>query len=142
MTCADETLSDAVDGVSFAALSRSEALGRQARCSLGTGMPRREFLYVDDNGCVHLMEAYSSAELINIGTGADITIAEFARVEAEIVGYSGKIFDTSRPDGTPRKLLDVSRLAKLGWHDDVARGWAEARIRSVSIAYVDCYNCM
>jgi len=84
----------------------------------GTGTPRREFLYVDDmaDACVHLMKTYSSAELVNIGTGADITIAEFARMVADIVGYSGEInFDNSRPDGTPRKLLDVSRLAKLGW---------------------------
>src|SRR4051794_12558187 len=84
----------------------------------GTGTPRREFLYVDDmaDACVHLMKTYSSAELVNIGTGEDIAIAEFARVVAEIVGYSGEIsFDSSRPDGTPRKLLDVSRLANLGW---------------------------
>jgi GDP-L-fucose synthase len=84
----------------------------------GTGTPRREFLYVDDmaDACVHLMKTYSGAGLINIGTGEDITIAEFARVVAETVGYSGEIsFDTARPDGTPRKLLDVSRLAKLGW---------------------------
>lgn len=84
----------------------------------GTGTPRREFLYVDDlaDACIHLMKNYSSPELINIGTGEDITIAEFARVVAAAVGYSGEIdFDTSRPDGTPRKLLDVSRLAKLGW---------------------------
>ncbi|WP_439369416.1 GDP-L-fucose synthase [Bradyrhizobium sp. DASA03120] len=84
----------------------------------GTGTPRREFLYVDDmaDACVHLMKTYSSAELVNIGTGEDITIAEFARLVADIVGYSGEIsFDTSRPDGTPRKLLDVSRLDKLGW---------------------------
>jgi GDP-L-fucose synthase len=84
----------------------------------GTGTPRREFLYVDDmaDACIHLMKTYSSEELVNIGTGEDITIAEFAGVVADIVGYSGSIsFDTSRPDGTPRKLLDVSRLAKLGW---------------------------
>ncbi|MET4391363.1 nucleoside-diphosphate-sugar epimerase [Bradyrhizobium sp. F1.4.3] len=84
----------------------------------GTGTPRREFLYVDDmaDACVHLMKTYSQAELINIGTGEDITIAEFARVVAEIVGYRGEItFDTARPDGTPRKLLDVGRLTKLGW---------------------------
>ncbi|MBR0832824.1 GDP-L-fucose synthase [Bradyrhizobium manausense] len=84
----------------------------------GTGTPRREFLYVDDmaDACVHLMKTYSGAELINIGTGEDIAIAEFARVVAEIVGYRGEIsYDTSRPDGTPRKLLDVSRLDKLGW---------------------------
>jgi GDP-L-fucose synthase len=84
----------------------------------GTGTPRREFLYVDDlaDACLHLMKNYSSDELVNIGTGEDITIAEFARVVAAVVGYTGDIsFDTSRPDGTPRKWLDVSRLAKLGW---------------------------
>ncbi|WFU26540.1 GDP-L-fucose synthase [Bradyrhizobium sp. CB1717] len=99
----------------------------------GTGTPRREFLYVDDmaDACVHLMKTYSSAELVNIGTGEDIAIAEFARLVADIVGYSGEIsFDTSRPDGTPRKLLDVSRLAKLGWrattslHDGLTRAYA------------------
>jgi GDP-L-fucose synthase len=84
----------------------------------GTGTPRREFLYVDDmaDACVHLMKNYSSADMVNIGTGEDVTIAEFARVVARTVGYAGKIsFDPSRPDGTPRKLLDVSRLAELGW---------------------------
>jgi GDP-L-fucose synthase len=84
----------------------------------GTGTPRREFLYVDDlaDACIHLMKTYSTGELVNIGTGEDITIAEFARVVAATVGYAGEIsFDPSRPDGTPRKLLDVSRLAKLGW---------------------------
>src|SRR5260221_3249457 len=83
----------------------------------GTATPRREFLYVDDlaDACVHLMKTYSSSELVNIGTGEDITIAEFARVVASTVGYTGEIsYDTSRPDGTPRKLLDVSRLTKLG----------------------------
>jgi GDP-L-fucose synthase len=84
----------------------------------GTGTPRREFLYVDDlaDACVHLMKTYSSNQLVNIGTGEDITIAEFARVVAATTGSTGKIsFDPSRPDGTPRKLLDVGRLAKLGW---------------------------
>jgi GDP-L-fucose synthase len=84
----------------------------------GTGTPRREFLYVDDlaDACIHLMKTYSSPELVNIGTGEDVTIAEFARVVAATVGFRGEIsFDPSRPDGTPRKLLDVSRLAKLGW---------------------------
>jgi GDP-L-fucose synthase len=78
----------------------------------------KSVVYVDDmaDACVHLMKTYSGAELVNIGTGEDIAIAEFARVVAEIVGYRGEIsFDTSRPDGTPRKLLDVSRLTKLGW---------------------------
>jgi GDP-L-fucose synthase len=102
----------------------------------GTGTPRREFLYVDDlaDACIHLMKNYSSGELINIGTGADITIAEFARLVASVVGYSGGIsFDASRPDGTPRKLLDVSRLAKLGWR---ARTSLEDGIRLAYQAYL------
>ena len=84
----------------------------------GTGTPRREFLYVDDmaDACIHLMKTYSDRELVNIGTGQDITIAEFARVVAATVGYTGDIsFDTSKPDGTLRKLLDVGRLTGLGW---------------------------
>jgi len=84
----------------------------------GTGTPRREFLYVDDlaDACIHLMKTYSSGELVNIGLGDDITIAEFARLVAATVGYTGAIsYDTSRPDGTPRKLLDVERLSQLGW---------------------------
>ena len=84
----------------------------------GTGTPRREFLYVDDmaDACVHLMKTYSSDLLVNIGTGKDMTIAEFASVVADVVGYKGKIeFDSSKPDGTPRKLLDVTRLRSLGW---------------------------
>src|ERR1043166_8965784 len=83
----------------------------------GTGTPRREFLYVDDmaDACIHLMKNYSGDELVNIGTGEDITIAEFARVVAAVTGYTGTIgFDATRPDGTPAKLLDVSRLAALG----------------------------
>ena len=103
----------------------------------GTGTPRREFLYVDDvaDACVHLMKSYASEELVNIGTGEDITIAEFARVVAATVGYTGEIsFDSSRPDGTPRKLLDVSRLAKLGWR---ARTSLEDGIRLAYQAYLD-----
>jgi GDP-L-fucose synthase len=108
----------------------------------GTGTPRREFLYVDDmaDACVHLMKTYSAAELVNIGTGEDITIAEFARVVAAVVGYGGEIsFDTSRPDGTPRKLLDVSRLAKLGWRattplqDGIRRAY-QAYLASAAVA--------
>ncbi|MBI5261246.1 MAG: GDP-L-fucose synthase [Bradyrhizobium sp.] len=102
----------------------------------GTGTPRREFLYVDDlaDACVHLMKTYSDEKLINIGTGKDITIAEFARVVAEVVGYRGEItFDTSRPDGTPRKLLDVSRLAQLGWR---ARTPLQEGIRLAYQAYL------
>jgi GDP-L-fucose synthase len=84
----------------------------------GTGTPRRDFLYVDDmaDACVHLMKTYSAMEMVNIGTGEDIAIAEFARLVAGAIGYTGEIsYDTSRPDGTPQKLLDVTRLAKLGW---------------------------
>jgi GDP-L-fucose synthase len=102
----------------------------------GTGTPRREFLYVDDlaDACIHLMKNYSSGELVNIGTGEDITIAEFARVVAAVVGYTGEIsFDPSRPDGTPRKLLDVSRLAKLGWR---ARTSLEEGIKLAYQAYL------
>ena len=102
----------------------------------GTGTPRREFLYVDDlaDACIFLMKRYSSDELVNIGTGEDITIAEFARVVAGVVGYSGAIsYDPSRPDGTPRKLLDVSRLTKLGWR---ARTSLDDGIRLAYRAYL------
>jgi len=84
----------------------------------GTGTPRREFLYVDDlaDACVHLMEQGYDGPLVNIGTGEDVTIAELARTVMSVVGFEGRIvFDTSKPDGTPRKLLDVSRLSALGW---------------------------
>ena len=84
----------------------------------GTGKPRREFLYVDDlaDASIHLMRNYSSEELINVGTGKDVTIAELAHLVGEIVGYTGSLkFDHEKPDGTPRKLLDVDRLSKLGW---------------------------
>jgi GDP-L-fucose synthase len=81
------------------------------------------------------MKIYSSDERVNIGTGEDITIAEFARVVAATVGYAGEIsFDTSRPDGTPRKLLDVSRLAGLGWR---ARTSLEEGIKLAYQAYLD-----
>jgi len=84
----------------------------------GTGRPRREFLYVDDmaDASIHLLRNYSDYNIVNVGTGEDITITEFARVVARTVGYSGEVkFDPSKPDGTPRKLLDVRRLDKLGW---------------------------
>ena len=84
----------------------------------GTGTPRREFLHVDDlaDAVVYLMNNYDENEPINIGTGKDITIKELAELIKEIVGYEGEIkFDTTKPDGTPRKLLDVSRLHATGW---------------------------
>lgn len=84
----------------------------------GTGSPMREFLFVDDlaDACVHLMNNYSDSEIVNIGTGEDIKIKDLALLIKEIVGFNGEIInDTSKPDGTPRKLLDVSKLHNLGW---------------------------
>src|ERR1700694_1193889 len=103
----------------------------------GAGPPRREFLYVDDmaDACIHLMKTYSSDEMVNIGSGEDISIAEFARLVGATVGYTGKIsFDPSRPDGTPQKLLDVGRLAKLGWR---ARTSLEDGIKLAYQAYLN-----
>jgi len=84
----------------------------------GTGSPRREFLHCDDlaNAVVHLMQTYESEQLVNIGCGADISIRELAELVARAVGFAGRLsFDTTKPDGTPRKLLDVGRLTALGW---------------------------
>lgn len=84
----------------------------------GSGRPMREFLYVDDlaDACVHLMEQGYDGPLVNIGTGTDVTIRELAETVMDVVGFRGRIvFDASKPDGTPRKLMDVSRLAGLGW---------------------------
>lgn len=84
----------------------------------GSGNPKREFLYVDDlaDACVHLAEQGYDGPLVNIGTGEDVTIRELAESVMKTVGFDGRIvFDSSKPDGTPRKLLDVSRLASLGW---------------------------
>jgi len=84
----------------------------------GSGTPRREFLYVDDlaDACVHLMEIGYDGPLVNVGTGEDLTIRELAETVMDVIGFKGKItFDSSKPDGTPRKLLDVSRLAGKGW---------------------------
>jgi GDP-L-fucose synthase len=103
----------------------------------GTGTPKREFLYSEDlaDACVFLMEKYNVSdigEFINIGTGKEITIRELAELVTEVVGFRGKlVFDTSKPDGTPRKLLDVSRLRALGWQartlfrDGVTRAYAD-----------------
>jgi GDP-L-fucose synthase len=84
----------------------------------GTGAPRREFLHVDDlaEACLHLLRHYDGDDIVNIGTGVDLTIRELAGLLAEIVGYRGELrFDPSRPDGAPRKLLDVSKIEALGW---------------------------
>ena len=84
----------------------------------GTGKPKREFLHVDDlaDACMYLMNNYEDSEIVNIGTGEDISIANLAELIREVVGFEGKIVnDLSKPDGTPRNLLDVSRLHRLGW---------------------------
>ncbi len=84
----------------------------------GTGTPRREFLHVDDlaAACVFLLENYDSPEIINVGSGEDISIRQLAEMICEVVGYEGKLtFDPNQPDGTPRKLLDISKLQTLGW---------------------------
>lgn len=88
----------------------------------GTGTPRREFLHVDDmaDATVFLMQGYSKAQHINVGVGEDLTIIELARLVADVVGYQGQILtDPGKPDGTPRKLMDVSRLTALGWEAKV-----------------------
>jgi GDP-L-fucose synthase len=101
----------------------------------GSGTPRREFLYVDDlaDACVHLMERGYDGPLVNIGCGQDVTIRELAQTVMDVVGFKGRIvFDTSKPDGTPRKLLDVGRLHALGWRastslrDGIARAYTSA----------------
>ncbi len=88
----------------------------------GTGAPKREFLHVDDlaEACVFLMEYYNNKEIINVGTGKDISIKELAFLIKEIVGYKGGInFEADKPDGTPRKLLDMNKLHSLGWEHQI-----------------------
>jgi len=92
--------------------------GDHAYTVWGTGTPRREFLHVDDlaDACVFLLENYDSPEVINIGCGDDVTIRELAETVCEVLGFQGElVFDTSKPDGTPRKLLDMTKLFALGW---------------------------
>lgn len=103
--------------------------GRETVEIWGSGTPRREFLHVDDlaDAAVFLMQNWSEAEPVNIGTGSDVTIMELARLIGLVVGFKGRfVFDTSKPDGTPRKLLDVSRLLGLGWRPRIS---LEAGIR-------------
>jgi len=88
----------------------------------GTGSPRREFLHVDDmaDACIYLMQKYDGLEHVNIGVGEDLTIKELALMVKEIIGFKGELkFDSTKPDGTPRKLLDVTKLHELGWKDKV-----------------------
>ena len=103
----------------------------------GTGAPRREFLHVDDlaDACLFLMQHYHESEIINVGWGKDQTIRELAGLVSDIVGFKGSIkWDSDKPDGTPQKLLDVSRLNKLGWQPKIK---LKAGIRQVYQWYLD-----
>ncbi|MBM3558310.1 MAG: GDP-L-fucose synthase [Alphaproteobacteria bacterium] len=115
----------------------------------GSGRPRREFLHVDDlaDACVFLMDAWSDERMVNIGVGADLSIAELAAAIADVVGWTGHfVFDAGKPDGTPRKLVDVSRLTALGWrariglHEGLVSTYAwfranEGRLRELPAAH-------
>lgn len=101
---------------------RAKLAGDTAMTLWGTGKPRRELLYVDDcaDACIFLMKNYSGDGMINIGWGDDVTIAELATTVAQVVGFKGQfIYDTSKPDGTPRKLLDTARINAMGWRPKV-----------------------
>lgn len=103
----------------------------------GTGTPRREFLFADDlaDACVFLMETVYSGALVNIGTGEDITIRELAETVCEVIGFGGALqFDTSKPDGMPRKLLDVSFLNKIGWQHQIDLN------AGIKLSYIDAKN--
>jgi GDP-L-fucose synthase len=115
-------------------LHKSKQDGIPTATVWGTGTPRREFLFVDDlaDACVFVLEHYTGESHLNVGSGQEVMIAEFAKLVAEVVNYKGKlIFDRSRPDGTPRKLLDSSKLIKMGWRprtslrDGLAETYAE-----------------
>ena len=112
----------------------AKARGDKELVVWGTGTPLREFLYVDDlaDACVHLMESDADDVLTNIGFGSDVTIRELAGLVCEVVGFPGElVFDTSKPDGTPRKLMDVSLLASRGWR-------ARTGLREgIALAYAD-----
>ncbi len=106
----------------------------------GTGKPRREFLHVDDltSACLLLLEKYDSPEIINVGCGEDISIRELAELICDVVGFDGELaWDTTKPDGTPRKLLDISKIRALGWkpaitlRDGIARTYEWFRANCV-----------
>ncbi len=107
--------------------------GSRVVTNWGTGTPRRELLHSDDlaDACLHLLEHYDGAEHVNVGTGHDVTIREIAEAVADVVGYDGEtLWDTSKPDGTPQKLLDVSRLRATGW--EARTGLREGLERTVA----------
>ncbi|MBD3321426.1 MAG: NAD-dependent epimerase/dehydratase family protein [Chitinivibrionales bacterium] len=100
----------------------AKVLGRESVAIWGTGSPKREFLYSDDcaDACIFLMQNYNESEIVNIGSGVELTIRELADTIRRVVGYDRKmVFDTSKPDGTPRKLLDCSKLFSLGWKPNI-----------------------
>jgi len=103
----------------------------------GTGSPKREFLFADDlaEACYYLMQNYNEPGLVNIGTGEDLSIKDLALLIKQIIGYTGEIkFDISKPDGTPRKLMDVTKLTNAGWryHTTLEQG--------IALAYQDFLN--
>lgn len=101
----------------------AKEIGASEMTLWGTGSPMREFLHADDlaEACLFLMENYNETELVNIGTGEDVTIKNLAALVKQIIGFQGEIiWDSSKPDGTPRKLMDVSKLHGLGWHHKIA----------------------
>jgi GDP-L-fucose synthase len=111
----------------------ARASGASTVTNWGSGSPRREFLHVDDlaDACLHLLENYDDATQVNVGTGRDATIAEIAQIVASAVGYEGEtVWDTTKPDGTPRKLLDVGLLHSRGWTDRI--GLAEGITSTVT----------
>ena len=110
---------------------RAKLAGDKTMSVLGSGQPRREFLYVDDlaDACVFLMKNYSDEEHVNVGYGSDVTIGEVAKIVADTVGFQGTLaFDTSKPDGMPRKLVDSAKLNAMGWRPatDLKQGIAKA----------------
>jgi GDP-L-fucose synthase len=103
-------------------MHEAKLAGAPAVTLWGTGSPMREFLHVDDlaQAVVFLLQQYDGPDPVNVGTGTDLTIRDLAALVAQAVGYEGGIeWDTSKPDGTPRKLLDVSRLSELGWKAEI-----------------------
>jgi GDP-L-fucose synthase len=106
----------------------------------GTGTPMREFLHVDDlaDACIYLMDNYDKQDFVNIGTGTDVTIKELAETIQKVIGHKGEVkWDSSKPDGTPRKLLDVSKLHSLGWKHSIE---LEEGIKSTYEWYLENYN--
>jgi GDP-L-fucose synthase len=113
-----DLLDSHVVGALMVKIHRARMTGARSVEIWGTGTPRREFLHVDDcaDACVFLLRGYDSPEIVNIGVGEDMTIRSFAETLAKVIGWSGEfVYDTSRPDGTPRKLVDTRRINALGW---------------------------